>query len=94
MLPVEREMIGLLMKGAATPLDNIRVSFFLVAWSASLLGILRMAQIGKEKKAERQGNHPENRDPIFAKPEEEKEPQPAPGHPGGGSSLQPAKRRT
>ncbi len=48
MLPVEKEMIGLLMRGASTPMENIRVSFFLVAWSALLLAVLRMVQHGKE----------------------------------------------
>ncbi len=49
MLQIEKEMIGLLMKGASTPMENIQVSFFLVAWSALLLAVLRMVQHGEEK---------------------------------------------
>ena len=49
MLPVEKEMIGLLMKGASTRVENIQVSFFLVAWSALLLAVLRMVRYEKEK---------------------------------------------
>jgi len=50
MLPVEREMIGLLMRGASTPLENIQVSFFLVGWSSFLLTVLRMVRNEKETK--------------------------------------------
>jgi hypothetical protein len=59
MLPIEKEMIGLMLKGASTPLDNIRVSVFLVAWSASLLAIVRTAQHEKEAQAEPKAIDPE-----------------------------------
>ncbi len=49
MLMVEKEMIGLLMKGASTQVENIQVSFFLVAWSTILLAVLRMVRDEKEK---------------------------------------------
>jgi hypothetical protein len=64
MLPIEKEMMGLLMKGASTPLDNIRVSVFLAVWSASVLAIARMAQNEKEAQAEREGDHPESQTAI------------------------------
>ena len=51
MLPVEKEMIALLFKGASTPVENLQVSFFLVSWPVFLLGILRM--VGHEKKRQR-----------------------------------------
>lgn len=57
MLPIEKEMIGLMLKGASTPLDNIRVSVFLVA--ASLLAIVRTAQHEKEAQAEPKAIDPE-----------------------------------
>lgn len=44
MLPVEKEMIGLLLNGASTPLENIQVSFFLVAWPSLLMAVLRMVR--------------------------------------------------
>jgi hypothetical protein len=50
MLGPEREMIGLLVKGASTPLENIQVSFFLVAWSTLMLVVLRMVRNGNETK--------------------------------------------
>jgi hypothetical protein len=56
MLPIEKEMIGLLMNGASTPLDNIRVSVFLAVWSAAVLAIARMAQYAKETKASKEGD--------------------------------------
>jgi hypothetical protein len=49
MLQVEREMIGLLVKGASTQVENIQVSFFLVAWSTIVLAVLRMVRDEKEK---------------------------------------------
>ncbi len=49
-MTVEKEMIGLLVNGARTQLENIQVSFFLVAWSAMVLGVLRMVRREKEKK--------------------------------------------
>jgi hypothetical protein len=60
MLPIETEMIGLMMKGASTPLDNIRVSVFLVAWSAPLLAIVRTAQHERESRNEKETNDPKN----------------------------------
>jgi hypothetical protein len=44
----EREMIGLLFNGASTPLENIQVSFFLVAWSTLVLSVLRVVRHEKE----------------------------------------------
>ena len=48
MLPVEKEMIGLLVNGACTPMENIRGSFFLVAWPCLLLAALRMVRNDKK----------------------------------------------
>ncbi len=50
MSSMEREMMGLLVNGASTQLQNIQVSFFLVTWSAMVLGMMRMVRHGKEKK--------------------------------------------
>ncbi len=50
MPPVEREMIGLLFKGASTVMENIQVSVFLVAWPAFLIGFLGMVQHEKAGK--------------------------------------------
>jgi hypothetical protein len=49
MLTIEKEMISLLVKGASTQVENIQVSFFLVAWSTLLLAVLRMVRNEKEK---------------------------------------------
>jgi hypothetical protein len=94
MLPIEKEMIGLIMRGASTPLDNIRVSVFLVAWSTTLLAIIRTAQHEREKQDAAQENSRENRGPTAEGPAAEGERREAQVGQGGGSSfIQPAKRR-
>jgi len=94
MLPIEKEMIGLIMRGASTPLDNIRVSVFLVAWSASLLAILRTVQNGWEAQAATKENDPEIRSSIFNRPADNGKAGTAQEGKGGSANFQPAKRRT
>jgi hypothetical protein len=92
MLPIEREMIAILFHGASTPLDNIRVSGFLVAWSASVLAIVRMTQHEKENQAKTEGFNPGNPGSNEEKPKAG-EKRNARDEKGGITSLiQPAKR--
>jgi|GEM_PF-4794788 hypothetical protein len=93
MLPIEKEMIGLIMRGASTPLDNIRVSVFLVAWSASLLAILRTVQNGWEAQAATKENDPEILRSTFNRPADNGKAETTQDGKGGDPSLQPAKRR-
>ena len=51
MPPVEKEMIALLFNGASTRVENLRISFFLIAWPSFLLAVLRMARNEEEKKS-------------------------------------------
>ena len=92
MLPIEKEMIGLMLKGASTPLDNIRVSAFLLAWSASLLAIVRTAQHEREAQIGTKTKDPENLGRMDTRPEAG-EGQSTSDEKGGNTHLiQPAKR--
>jgi hypothetical protein len=71
MLPLEKEMIRLLMKGATTPLENIQVAFFLVAWPSFLLSVLRTVMNEKEKKGFRRAGNLQSLAQDFAERAEE-----------------------
>ena len=60
MLPIEREVLELLFKGASTPVENLQVSFVLVSWAACLLGVLRMVQHDEETQEDGERNSQEN----------------------------------
>jgi hypothetical protein len=89
MLPIEREMIGLIMKGTTCRLDDVRVSVFLLAWSVCLIAVVRTAQYERETK-----NKAEAHGPARGFPAESREEDTDRVEKGGAAGGPPEKRRT